>query len=235
MDKCDKRFSGVLGEEYALLLRAIPHYDKLEDTVLFELRKYTQLYSEQDDFEVIEIGCGTGYTTIRILDADPRIHIKAVDSEETMIRQAREAFADLLERIEFFNSDALKFLSELPKNSVDVIASAFAIHNFAPGYRERFFGEVARVLKIGGLFVNADKYARNDEEAHRKDLNEQIINLSAIGQEDLERGWKKHYEEDELVKFTEAEQVEMLLSLGFKNIEVVFRERMEATISGVRG
>ena len=148
----------------------------------------------------------------------------------------------MAERIEFINKDILSALQAMESESIDVMASALTIHNFSTEYREQMMQELTRVLKSGGLFVNADKYAHEDIEAHQKSLKEQIdsfdifdnMDVPEVDMPTLKQGWIKHYEDDEKTKITEPEQIKMLADLGFKDIRVIFRESMEAVITATK-
>lgn len=233
----DARFAGPIGEHYRLLKESVPHHEEFQDSVMVALREFTAMHPDKTEFKAVEAGCGIGYTTDRILRADPRIMVTAVDNEPTTISQAKEALADMGERITFDEKGILEALQSLEDESVDIFASAYTIHNFDPADREKVLKEVARVLKKGGFFVNADKYAMDDEAAHLKSLEEQLKNLEVydqMGMPEIREGWAKHYAEDEERKFTEKEQKELLEKYGFEEIQTVFRQRMEATIQAVK-
>ena len=60
----NKRFSGKAGEEYDLFKLACPHFEELENKVAKEISKqYKDSYL--NEIEVLEIGCGPGFTTLR--------------------------------------------------------------------------------------------------------------------------------------------------------------------------
>lgn len=99
------------------------------------------------------------------------------------------------------------------------------------------FKEVSRVLRAGGLFINGDKYARNNENQQRIDLEEQIKNFdiyNEIGRQDMRIEWTKHYNEDEKIKITENDQKKILEDLKFHDIRTVFRKRMEVIMTAVK-
>ena len=236
------RFSGVLGKYYNLRSLAMSYHEKFQDTVKEAIAKFATEHPEATELKVLEIGTGTGLTSIRVLEADPRIKLTTVDADGNLMEKAKQALADMPDRIEFINKDILSALKEMQDSSVDAMASALTIHNFPAEYRNQVMAELARVIKSGGLFVNADKYALEDPEAHAKSLKEQIdsfdifdkMNLPEVDIPKLKQGWIGHYEDDEKTKMGEKEQIEMMEKLGFKDIRVVFRESMEATITATK-
>lgn len=230
--KTDKRFSNILGKDYNLFAEAIFHHDELQDRIGDILGSF---FSKQvnDKFSVIEAGAGTGLTTVRILDSDERINVLAIDNEEKTLNQAKQILDEHKDRITFICKDILDALKTIEDNSVDAFVSAFTIHNLPFEYREKLFPEIHRILVSGGLFLNADKYALDNEEDHKETLDEQIKNFDvydSINRPDLKKEWTEHYMEDEKIKITENEQIEILKNLNFKNIKIDYRKRMEAII-----
>jgi ubiquinone/menaquinone biosynthesis C-methylase UbiE len=236
------RFSGVLGKYYNLRALAMPYHEKFQDKVKELLSGYAKSHPEPAELKVLEIGTGTGSTSIRILESDPRIKLITVDPDKNLIEKAKQILADMSDRVEFINADILSILKKMPACSVNAMASALTIHNFPTEYREEVMKELARVLAEGGLFVNADKYALDNPKEHAKSLKEQIdsfemfdsMNIPEVDIPNLKQGWIKHYQDDERTKISESEQIVMLQKLGFKDIKLEFRESMEAVISAIK-
>ena len=133
------------------------------------------------------------------------------------------------------NIDLLVALKAIPDKSVDIFASVWVVHNLQPEYREQLFPEIARILKIGGLFINGDKYARNEADLQAQDLESQIMAFDVfdtLSRSDLKKEWTEHYREDEKIKITENEQIQILQGLEFKDVAVQYRKGMEAIITG---
>ncbi|MCK5026765.1 MAG: class I SAM-dependent methyltransferase, partial [Nanoarchaeota archaeon] len=154
----EKRFSGKIGEEYELFRLACPHFQELENTLGRIIREQFQDKSFEE-IKVLEIGCGSGYTTLIILNSNNRTRIVAVDNESVMIEQAKEILNEFVEnnRVELIEGDALEFLKKQDSDSFEVFASGFTLHNFTKNYRGKVIKEIYRVLKPEGIFVNADK------------------------------------------------------------------------------
>jgi tRNA (cmo5U34)-methyltransferase len=233
----DKRFHGKAGEEYDLFKLACPHFEELENTLGKIIKEQFQ-DKNNSEIKVIEIGCGPGFTTLIILDSDERTKIVAVDNELVMIKQAQEILKDPInsERVQLVENDALEFLKKQSSDSFDVFASGFTLHNLPKNFREEIIKEVYRVLKPEGIFVNADKYALDDESEHKQSLNWQLQQFkekySQINRPDLIEEWTNHYLEDEkpTVIMKESEAMKSMSKIGFKNIKIVFREQMDAVL-----
>ncbi len=233
----EKRFSGKIGEEYELFRLACPHFQELENTLGRIIREQFQDKSFEE-IKVLEIGCGSGYTTLIILNSNNRTRIVAVDNESVMIEQAKEVLNEFVEnnRVELIEGDALEFLKKQDSDSFEVFASGFTLHNFTKNYRGKVIKEIYRVLKPEGIFVNADKYALDDESKHKQSLNWQLQQFkreySKINRPDLIKEWISHYLEDNKpeVIMKESESIKSMSKIGFRDIKIVFRKQMEAVL-----
>ncbi|NOX71812.1 MAG: class I SAM-dependent methyltransferase [Candidatus Micrarchaeota archaeon] len=233
----EKRFSGKIGEEYELFLLACPHCDELE-MLVGEIIKNEYNNSDKNVISAVEIGCGLGITTKNILISDSRVNVTAIDNERIMLKQAKENLKSYIEdgRLKLIMSDALEFVRSLPDSSFDAIASVFTLHNFEQKYRNELINEIFRVLVPGGLFINADKYARDDNALHYNDLkwqiNQFIEKYSGIGRFDLINEWINHYLVDnkDNIIMKEGKSFDILKKSGFRNIKKVYRKHMEAIV-----
>jgi ubiquinone/menaquinone biosynthesis C-methylase UbiE len=116
------RFSNVLGEEYNLFGKSVPHHDEFQDAVAGSIGRHAASL-QTDTIRVVEGGCGTGITTARILEADERIVALGIDNEEKTIRQAQAVLQEYGNRVELRYEDLLAALQSLPDASADVFAS----------------------------------------------------------------------------------------------------------------
>lgn len=233
----DKRFHGKAGEEYKLFKLACPHFEELENTLGKIIKEQFQ-DKNNSEIKVLEIGCGPGFTTLIILNSDKRIKIVAVDNETVMIEQAKEILKEFVnnKRVQLVEADALEFLRKQSSDSFDVFASGFTLHNFPNDFREQVLKEIYRVLKPEGIFINADKYALNNESEHKQSLNWQLQQFkekySQINRPDLIDEWSSHYLEDDKpeVIMKESKAIKSMNKICFKNIKIVFRKQMEAVL-----
>lgn len=237
----NKRFSGKIGEEYELFKLACPYFDQLEGNIGKAIKDH-YINSLQKQIKAIDVGCGSGQTSLIILNSDSRVKVVGVDNEALMIKQAKEILKNYLhqERVELVEKDALEFIQGIPKESFDVIASALTIHNFKRDYRKKFLQDVYRVLKKGGLFVNSDKYGRDNEKEHKAALEWQHRTyreaFSKINKHELIQEWIAHDLEDEKPEFImrEGEAIKQLKEIGFKKVKKIFRKYMHATIQATK-
>jgi SAM-dependent methyltransferase len=229
-----RRFDSKLGEDYKLFKLASPHYDEFQDAV-GGLVRVLCIPIKDSRIDVLEIGCGTGLTTQRLLAADMRNHITAVDNEPMMVKYMRREFEKELAsgRHGVIEADGLDYLRDLDTASFDIFASALMIHNFDDRYRDDFLKETYRVLKRGGWFVNGDKIAHDDDAEHNSNLEWQLAQLEVfdtIGRPELRTEWIEHYRIDNQpgTILREGRFRDQLQEIGFVDVMKTYRQRMEA-------
>ncbi len=237
----DAMFSGVIGQEYQMLKLICPFATEMSRLVGIEVGLYAQ--TKADALRVVELGGGTGITTLSILSADQHLQVLSVDSEPTMQNQAKQSLQAWSEagRLRFSADDALTALKKLEDASVDVLASAYTLHNFEAGYRRQVIQEIARVLKAGGLFANGDRYALDDIAAHTRNTQLEVGGyfkvLTDIKRLDLLEHWIVHLFNDESENhiMREAVALQQLSEAGFKQITIKQRLAVNALVTAVKG
>ena len=229
----DKRFHGRIGDEYDFIRQVIPHFDELQAQVgsaIARLKKPTP--------QILEIGCGDGITTSAILKARPDATVVALDHEPKMIAQAQKMLRVQLRagRCQLELADALAFVSHLPSRSVDAVASAMTLHNLTSAYRRKLHRQIYRVLAPGGIFVNADKYApQNDAERFAaldlalRRFFDVFLPLRKYG---LLEEWVLHNVADQGPEraMKQKDATEELRRLGFARITLGRRRNMESVL-----
>ncbi len=251
----DARFAESLGgSEYEDLLLALDFYKEFQAETGKALQEYIQEYcANADRVKVLEAGPGTGITTLELLKADPRVHVVAVDNEPKMLVEVQNRFStieDLKDRVDFVLADILTYLESCEDNSFDAFASVYTLHNFTPDFREKVISLIAQKMKPGGVFINGDKYAR-DEEHHKKDFQAEITNYNkfdtaaveaeAVGDSaraehlrKIKGEWIHHAGEDERNRITVDEQNALFEKLGFEEIEWGKRFDLVITVKAVK-
>lgn len=228
----DDRYSKNI-EEDKLFWQIVPHYNDAQNTITDAIKE--EFKNNEDTPNILEIGCGTGITTQKILSAYPKINLTGIDNVDYIAEEAKKRLLEKREgRATILYADALEYLESQPDGSYDAIVSAMVIHNCPEDYREKVFKEIFRTLKNNGIFLNVDKIAQDDKEEHRKALNWQINEFKKfddLGHSELKEKWTKHYLDDEKpgIILYEKDYLDTLKSIGFSEIKKLYRYQMEAS------
>ncbi|MCR5407102.1 MAG: class I SAM-dependent methyltransferase [Lachnospiraceae bacterium] len=101
--------------------------------------------------EIVELGCGGGRNAGELLKKYPLSHVTAIDYSDVSVGIAAEYNSEAIKnrrcRVQQGDVSAL----DLPEGKFD-LATAFETIYFWPGL-EKCFGQVAKVLKPGGVFM----------------------------------------------------------------------------------
>ncbi len=235
----DAMFSSIIGKEYDMLQLICPAATEMSRLVGIAVNAYV---GTSEPLQVVELGGGTGITTLAMLSGKNNLHILSVDNEPTMQDQAKVHLKQWVDegQLSFCGDDALTALQNLANNSVDIIASAYTLHNFLNSYREDVLKEIFRALKPNGQFINGDRYALNDSRQHTRLIQEEIGRyfnvLTPMQRNDLLEQWIVHLFNDESEDHVMRESVafQQMQSIGFMRINVSDRIAGNALVTAVK-
>jgi len=116
---------------------------------------------------VIDLGCGPGSLSVRLLDRLPGATVIAVDADPLLLALGRAAWPDR-PGLRFADLDlrepgwAGRLGLERP---VDAVVSTTALHWLPPAALAAVYAEVATVLRPGGLLLDGDHLREDETEA----------------------------------------------------------------------
>ncbi|NBM15629.1 trans-aconitate 2-methyltransferase [Streptomyces sp. GC420] len=107
--------------------------------------------------KVLDLACGTGSITDRLLKRFPNAVSTGVDLDPALLTIARGHFAGE-ERVSFVTADLRDpgWTGRLPHRSYDAVLTATALHWLHSGELAPLYGQLAQVVRDGGVFMNAD-------------------------------------------------------------------------------
>jgi SAM-dependent methyltransferase len=235
--KAEHQFKGAFAEDYAFLQLICP---AVTDCARRSSEALAAIPSKFDGtpLRALEIGCGSGLSTRAFLDARPDLYLEGIDLAPTMLEQARVNLAQDVEdgRLNLYLMDALTFLEKTPAESLDLVISNYAIHNFLDGYRMKVMQEIIRVMKPGAYFINGDRYGMDDPEHHLRALQEEVRGYFVVFKEmnrwDLLEDWVIHVLSDEsldhVMRLTPS--LDWMRTLGFVDIEILHRATVNTNL-----
>lgn len=236
----DAMFSGIIGKEYDLLKLICPLATEMSRLVGDQVAKYGSALTQP--LKVVEIGSGTGITTLNILTARNDVQVISIDNEPTMQEQAKRNLSKWADQgsLLFCRDDALSALEDMPTGSADIVASAYTLHNFLESYRAATLREIFRVLKPGGQFINADRYALDDLSEHTRLIQEEVSGyfsvLTELNRLDLLEQWIIHLFSDESENrvMREGVALDSMRQIGYSNLSVSHRQQVNALLLGTK-
>ncbi len=169
---------------------------------------------DQRRVELLDVACGTGRFLRQVRLAFPAIRAKGLDLSRAYLREAERHLRGLrpVPLIQG-NAEAIP----LADGSQDVVTTIFLYHELPPEVRRRVTGEIARVLKPGGLFVFVDSLQMGDRPGWD--------GLLEAFPERFHEPYYRHYATDDLERmFTGAGLLPEATSLAFLSKMMVRRK-----------
>ncbi|MER7008897.1 class I SAM-dependent methyltransferase [Dactylosporangium sp. NPDC000555] len=150
-----------------------------------------------DSFAALDLGCGPGSLSQRILAAHPAATAIAVDADPLLMELGRHALSDYADRLRWVDADLRdpRWHESLGVDSVDVVVSTTALHWLEPGVLFAVYRRVAQLLRPGGILLNGDNMPYDPGQATHERLAEAANDRAAreaftvAGVPDWERWW----------------------------------------------
>lgn len=161
---------------------------------------------------VVDLGSGTGSLAEAVLIRDDRCVVELVDSDESMLSQARKRLASFGDRTAFRCAP----FSE-PLGLSDAVCASLALHH-VPRLEEKrkLYRTIFGSVREGGVFVNADAALSSDPSETKRIYAFWADHMATSGI-DRERAFR-HFEEwsEEDTYFTLDEELQAVTDAGFE-------------------
>ena len=146
-------------------------YEMGHDALQYCVRSWLkpQSSSSSDSPRILDLGCGTGKEALRLLDTIPNCHLVTVDNSEFMLSSfRRKTLIDFGEQVlasrvtvelsDFAEPNWYERSPLLAQAPFDMVVAAHSLHHLPSDTKLRLYGEVAALLRPGGLFAILDLF-----------------------------------------------------------------------------
>jgi len=196
------------------MINCVPHYLKLLSSFTEDLPEdFTPQY-------ILDLGCGNGNVTSRLLELFPKSNFVLLDASQEMINLCRMRFEGYT--VEYITSYFNDF--RFKDDHYDMITAGFSLHHCDSKEKQILFRKINKSLKKGGIFGYSDLMVNKNKPEHLKLLKEwsNFVHKSFPDGEKWE--WlMEHYD-----KFDRPDsynhQIKWLKQAGFKNIRLTTKE-----------
>lgn len=202
----------------------VPRYREMISTATGWLTRSLALRS---DSRILDLGCGTGNTSLAIFGRMPRCRVSCLDGSAEMLAAARWKLGSL--PVEFHQGDLASddWDHAWTGDAFDAAISTFVLEHLPFEEYRRVLKGILRILKPGALMIAAEGYAGEmlqkvymEEMADRE---RELVRSGALSQEVFDR-IKRVSKENETHYFaTIAEKREWWMDAGFTDVETIWQ------------
>ncbi len=223
----DDRFKAEEAANYDdAIRRRIPLYKEIQ-TLMASLLPFPK----KEYLRVLDLGCGTGETSISLLKEYPLARVTGIDSSPDMLDVARKKVKHTTWRVDFLCQDIRAFRLE---GEFDVIVSGFSLHFLTPDEKEEILGKCLALLKDGGVFIDSEAVLSPSERVYNMYMDKWKDFLRSNGFSDEEIG-------SHILKFirdvkpmTVDNQLGLMRKAGFRDVECYFKYLNWAVFGGYK-
>lgn len=226
MEGVKKHFEEEAQEFDTTILKLVPYYPQMIQALVSAIP-----FKESEKINIIDLGCGTGYISMKLKERFPNSKLTCLDFAENMITQARIRLKKY-DSITFYNEDFRKF--EFDK-TYDVAVSSLALHHLeTKKEKKKFYSKIFDSLRSHGVFYNADIILSSNDYLQKLYMSKWKEFMSrTISTKEIEDTWMtKHHKEDhpEIL----LDQLEWLKEIGFTEVDVVWKYYNFAVYGGTK-
>jgi tRNA (cmo5U34)-methyltransferase len=183
---------------------------------------------------VLDIGCGAGNYTLKLLEHLPNLDVTLVDLSEPMLARAKQRVSAVTTgTVTTVQGDVREI--ELAEQSVDVILAAAVLHHLRTDDEWRsVFAAFHRALRPGGSIWIFD-LVESSMPAIEALMHDEYGKYLANFKDEAYRDHVFAYVAKEDTPRPLVEQLELLRSVGFNQVDVLHKNVCFAAFGGVKG
>ena len=143
-------------------------------------------------FVALDLGCGPGSLSYRLLRRFPQARCVAVDFDPVVLRIGQGALGTAGGRLTWTPADLRDpgWSRALPVRRFDVALSTTALHWLEERTLARLYRDLSRYLRPGGIFLDGDRFPWGSKEPVLARLAERVRSLGS-GAEGRKHGWDR--------------------------------------------
>lgn len=184
------------------------------------------LLEPQQSLKLLDLGCGDAFYVAKTLSAVPKIKYFGIDSSEQALNAAKKNLIDnQISQASLICGDLATILDEMALTSqkFDIILSSFCLHHYQESEKLIIYQKIKKVLAENGSFIMIDLFREETQSRHdylSTTMEKFYSNLPELTQVEI-TNLRVHVESSDY-PHTHSETQEIILSLGFSDVECCF-------------
>ena len=194
-----------------------------------EAAKYVNPHATQ----MLDIGCGAGNYTLKMLSKVANLNCTLNDLSMPMLQKAKERVTPQTTGTVTLIQDDMRNL-HLPDNHFDIVLAAATLHHLRDDDDwELMFNKIYRMLKPGGSFWVSDLVAHDAEVINKLFENSYGTYIEALGGPEYRRKVEDYVNFEDTARSLNY-QLALLAKVGFGNIEVLHKNSCFAAFGAIK-
>ena len=202
--------------------KVAPHYEEMMNALIDALP-----FKKQDRLKVLDLGCGTGNLSRKIISAYPEAGITCVDMAENMIKMAKAKLED--DNVKFWLGDIRDFDYS---GKYDVIVASLVLHHIDKRDKPRFYRKIHEALSNKGTFLCIDIFISHNRYLQKLHMDKwkEFMRTNGLPAKKINDMIRRHQREDRPVLFDD--ELNIMRKAGFKRVDVILKRYNFALYGG---
>lgn len=205
----------------------------MDSALIMEIIANTAAKVNNDATDILDIGCGAGNYTIRLLQELPDLNCTLIDLSSKMLEKAKERVKETSKgNIKTIQEDIRK--AKLPENEYDIVVAATSLHHLREESEWKLvFKKIFKSLKPCGSFWISDVILHDNQIIQNYMYKRYEDYLVQFGGEEL-KNWVNEQIVIEDSPRSLNFQTELMKKVGFKEVEILHKNGVYAAFVGIK-
>lgn len=182
---------------------------------------------------VLDLGCGAGNFTLKLLDLIPDLDCTLVDLSMPMLDKAKERIAPVSQgKISTIQTDFLNL--QLPAETFDIVVTGAAMHHLRTDEEwETVFTKIYKSLKKGGCFWISDLILHDNPAINKLMWKRYADYLEGIGGKAYQENVFAYIDKEDTPRSV-MYQLDLMRKIGFSTVDVLHKNSCFSVFGGIK-
>ncbi len=182
---------------------------------------------------VLDLGCGAGNFTLKLLDLIPDLDCTLVDLSSPMLDKAKERITKVSQgKISTIQTDFLNL--QLPAETFDIVVTGAAMHHLRTDEEwETVFTKIYKSLKKGGCFWISDLILHDNPAINKLMWKRYADYLEGIGGKAYQENVFAYIDKEDTPRSV-MYQLDLMRKIGFSTVDVLHKNSCFSVFGGIK-
>jgi tRNA (cmo5U34)-methyltransferase len=182
---------------------------------------------------VLDLGCGAGNFTLKLLDLIPDLDCTLVDLSSPMLNKAKERITKVSQgKISTIQTDFLNL--QLPAETFDIVVTGAAMHHLRTDEEwETVFTKIFKSLKKGGCFWISDLILHDNPAINQLMWKRYADYLEGIGGKAYQENVFAYIDKEDTPRSV-MYQLDLMKKIGFSTVDVLHKNSCFSVFGGIK-